>query len=114
MAAPKVTVKALADHVNADETADREFLGECIQEAADLVDDLITRNASRPVPDSIAKRAEKEAGADLYFQRRTRNGIALFGSGGDDLGGVEPVRVSRDPLVTARSILRPYLGAAVA
>lgn len=112
-AAPRVTTAELAAYVNTDPVEDREFLGECVQEAADLVQGLIDRTATLPVPTSVAKRAEKECGADLYFARRTRNGVALFGSG-DDLGGIEPVRVSRDPQVSARAILSDYLGPAVA
>lgn len=107
--APRVDAAELAAYVQSDVADDAEYLGKCVQEAADLVQDLITRNSTRPVPESVAERAELETAADLYHRRRSRNGIALFGSG-DDLGGTEAIRVSKDPKSTARAMLADYLG----
>jgi hypothetical protein len=107
--APLVAVEKLAAYVQVDAVEDAAYLAECVQEAADLVQDLITRNKTRPVPESVAERAELETGADLFHRRRSRNGVAVFGSG-DDLGGMEAVRVTRDPSATARAMLAAYLG----
>ena len=105
---PRVAAEKLAAYVNTDPADDAEFLGECVQEAADLVQDMISRDGARAVPESVATRAELETGADLFHRRRSRNGIAVFGSG-DDLGGTEAIRVSRDPKATARAMLAAYL-----
>lgn len=103
-----VTPAELATYVNTDATEDAAYLGECVQEAADLVQDLLARNQIRTPPESVAKRAELETAADLFHRRRSRNGVAIFGSG-DDLGGMEAIRVSKDPKATARAMLDGYL-----
>ncbi|WP_396190137.1 hypothetical protein [Flavobacterium sp.] len=56
------------------------------------------------VPQPVLDRAILEVGADLYYRKSTRNGIAQFDS-------IEPTpfRITRDPMASAYPILRPYL-----
>lgn len=83
------------------------FVADCQAEAAQLVTDLIAGVTG--VPPIIIKRAILETGAELYHRRQARLGIAQFGS--DDLA---PIRVARDPKLTARAILGDYLGPGIA
>lgn len=91
----------LATYVQAG-SADAAFVTSCLLEATTMVE---RRIAGRTVPVEIVDRATLEVGADLYYRRRTRNGVADFE--GDDM---QPFRVSRDPMVAAYPILAPYVG----
>ena len=90
---------ALAGHVGALED-DADYVQDCWDQSVALVDQ---RAGSDTVPDLILQRAYVEVGADLYWRRGVRNGIVgLQGDG-------SPMRISRDPMMTAESILRPFL-----
>lgn len=85
------------------------FVPECAAEAKELVARHI---GAVKVPDSVVARAELEVGADLYYRRDTRNGIAGFGGSGDT--PPQQTRIARDPLRAAYDILAPWLGPAIA
>ena len=95
----------LARHVGASR-AD-EHVTECLTEAQALIDHHIGK---RDIPKPVLERAIIECGADLFWRRQARNGIAAFESDGE-LGAV---RINRDPLLSVRALLAPYLGVGIA
>lgn len=100
MSAP--TLQDLATYVQAGET-NTEFVSSCLAEATELVDTAIQ---GATVPESVYKRAVLEVGADLYYRRENRSGIAVFGTAD---GGTIPLRTNRDPLAAARPLLQQYV-----
>ncbi|NNG20301.1 hypothetical protein HJ590_12100 [Naumannella sp. ID2617S] len=84
------------------------FVAECTAEA----DALVTQRVGQAtVPASVRARAVLEVGADLWYRKQTRNGIAGFGS---TETGIQPVRIARDPMAAAEPILRPWLTPGIA
>lgn len=102
-----LTAGQLATYVQASD-ADTEFVDSCLNEATTLVGRHVSK-ALRTVPEDIQDRATLEVGADLYYRRRTRNGVANF----DDTEGM-PLRISRDPMAAAYPLLAPYAGGGIA
>lgn len=100
---------ALADHVGASRLGvEREtYVHNCAAEALELVASIV---GGREVPNVIIRRAAVEAGADLFWRRQARNGIASFEAD----GAIETVRVGLDPTRAARAVLSPWLGMAIA
>lgn len=100
----------LAAYVSATSPAD-PYVVECEAQAEAIVAEALRPatpgGPERPVPPTLRARAVLEVGAELYARRGLRNGVATFGSADGDL---QPVRVSRDPMHLARSILAPYIG----
>lgn len=84
---------------------DTAFAAESATVAQTMVDDFIG-GASNPfgVPDEVVARAVLEVGADLYYRKASRNGVAT-------IEGVEPqmFRLNRDPMAAAYPLLRRYL-----
>lgn len=97
-----LTAASLAVYVQGDAANDNPFLTTCAAEATAMVTQRI---GTAEVPASILDRAGLEVAADLYYRRRTRNGVAEF-----DGMDMAPVRISRDPMAAAAAILAPYLG----
>ena len=94
-----MTVAKLNAYVDAiDDQID--YVTDCFNEAVQMVDDEI---AGRYVPDVILQRAIIEVGADLFFRKDAPNGISQFS---DNTGAT---RIARDPMLTARKILKRYL-----
>lgn len=96
----------LTEYVGAP-TKDAAFVVECETRATALIDQ---RLSGRVLPDAVKALAVLEVGADLYYRRSARNGIAAF----DSSETVNPVRIARDPMRAVDDILRPYLGPALA
>lgn len=96
----------LAQYVKAAER-DAAFVAQCEARAAALV---AQRVAGATVPAEILDLARLEVGADLFWRRSARNGVAGF----DGADTVQPVRIARDPMRAADDLLRPFLGIAVA
>ena len=85
------------------------FVQECATEAVDIIEHYTL--GTRGIPESVLIRAAIEVAADLYHRRTARNGIA----GLDDSElGASPMRINRDPMATARPILAPFIGPAIA
>lgn len=84
--------------------ADRTLVDDSEEEATEMVDGQIGTAAKDRVPASVRRRAILEVGADLYWRKASRNGVVNF-----DSGEMQPMRLARDPMLTATSILRPYL-----
>lgn len=107
MAADPEAVAALAAYVSVDKT--NTYVGECAAEAEAIVAKALhlEDGTERSTPPELRRRAVIEVGAELYARRGLRNGIATFGQAD---GGLQPVRVARDPMHLAREILAPYLG----
>ena len=84
------------------------YAATCLTEATQIVTDII--GSVSGVPALIRDRAILETGAELYHRRQARLGIAQLGTG-DDLA---PVRIARDPKLTAKAILSDYLGPGIA
>lgn len=84
---------------------DQEYAVRSKHEATELVHRFIG-GESNPfgVPTSSLERAVLEVGADLFYRRMARNGIASFE--GD---AIQPQRINRDPMSAAYPFLRPYL-----
>lgn len=99
----------LASHVGASRAGSGrdEYLKTCTEEAIELV---LKIAGEREVPKPIGERAVVEAGADLFWRQQARNGIATF----ESEGALETVRVGLDPTRSARAVLQPYLGVAIA
>ncbi|PZE84160.1 hypothetical protein [Curtobacterium sp. MCBD17_032] len=74
------------------------------EEATALVDERIGVTAYATVPPAVRRRAILEVGADLYWRKASRNGVVGF-EGAD----VAPIRLARDPMNTATSILSPWI-----
>lgn len=87
--------------------AGKEFVHECTEEAAALVQAHI---GAKNVPEVVARRAVIKTAANLYWQRGAQNGVAVFG----DADTLQTVRVGLDPMRDARAILNPFLGVAIA
>lgn len=76
--------------------------------AVETVDAAGATTWSNPhgVPQSLIDRAVLEVGADLYYRQAARNGIVSFGSG---VEATSVIRINRDPMTQAYSILGPFL-----
>lgn len=57
------------------------------------------------VPEPVLDRSTLEVGSELFHRRQAPNGISQFASP----DGGQAVRVARDPMVSARPILAPFL-----
>lgn len=84
--------------------ADKPFAEESAQVAQTMVNDFIGNGNPFEVPDEVVARAVLEVGADLYYRKASRNGVAT-------IQGVEPqlFRLNRDPMAAAYPLLRRYL-----
>lgn len=101
---PEPTTYTLREYVKA--PASDPYVDICAAEAQQVITDLLARAEVEEgtVPDIITARATREVGADLYFRRASRNGIATFGD-----AELAAVHINRDPTITAKTILRDYL-----
>jgi len=102
-----VTPQALATYVQTDYASETAYLTQCVEEAEEMISDHTT---GATVPPKTRRRAVMEVSADLYYRRKTRNGVADF----DGMENAAPVRVARDPMTAAYPILRPYVGPGIA
>jgi hypothetical protein len=85
--------------------ADAPFAQESGEVAQQMVNDFIGGEANPfQVPESVVARAVLEVGADLYYRKASRNGVATFGS-----VEPQPFRLNRDPMTAAYPLLRRYL-----
>lgn len=84
---------------------DADYARRSQAEAEDLVYPFIG-GKSNPygVPQTSIERAVLEVGADLFYRRLARNGIASF-----EGMEIQPVRLNRDPMSAAYPILRRHL-----
>jgi len=100
---PPVT---LAEYVQAVSDVDKRLAADSAEEAEALVDQRIGKTATerKTVPAAVRRRAILEVGSDLYYRKSSRSGVAGFES-----ADVQPIRLARDPMLTAAAILRPYL-----
>ena len=80
--------------------SDDTFVHQCYDEAHILVDKYI---GTLTVPAAIIARAKLEVGSELYHRRNAPNGISQF-AGFDGA----PMRVARDPMVSARPLIDAY------
>lgn len=81
-------------------SADDVFVHACYDEAHILVDKYV---GTLTVPAAIVARAKLECGSELYHRRNAPNGISQF-AGFDGA----PMRVARDPMVSARPLIDVY------
>lgn len=84
-----------------------DYVQQCVAEAIELVQQHV---GTVDVPEAILQRAVVECGADLYWRRQARSGVATF----DSEGALETVRIGLDPMRSARAVLAPYLGVPIA
>jgi hypothetical protein len=91
---------------------DEPFAQQCAAEAEIMVGNFVGATEKTPnpynVPDEVLGRAVLEVGADLYYRKASRNGIASFDTG---MPAPEPMRLNRDPMAAAFPILRPFMPA---
>lgn len=80
---------------------DAGFVSECVEEALALVGQVVGEHT---VPATIRDRAVIEAGSELFHRRQSPNGISQFAA--PDGGAL---RIARDPMNVARTILAPFL-----
>lgn len=76
--------------------------------AVEAIDNLI---GTGTVPPDVRIEAILRVGSSVYYRRTARNGIVSFGESG---GEVTPMRVSKDDLSEARTLLRNWLGMGIA
>lgn len=90
---------------------DAAYVADCELQATAMVEQFIADNGRTGVilPAVIKARAVLEVGAELYFRREARLGIA-----GLDTEAAAPVRISRDPMRAAYDLLTPYTKPALA
>ena len=101
----------LSAYVNAPDK-DADYVADCADQATAMVEQFMTDNGRTGVtlPPSIKARAVLEVGAELYYRRSARLGIAGLDSGGEG----QPLRITRDPMKAAYDLLRPYTKPAIA
>lgn len=78
------------------------YAASCWDQAVAMVDRYV---GTVVVDSSILDRAYLEVAAELYNRKGTKNGIRFDGS-----DGFESVRIVRDPMIAAYSILAPSVG----
>lgn len=81
-------------------STDDAFVQSCYNEAEILVTKYV---GTLTVPAAILARAKLECGSELYHRRNAPNGISQF-AGFDGA----PMRVARDPMVSARPLIDVY------
>lgn len=94
----------LATYVQATTAEDQQHAQQCAEEAQLLVARAVGEGNPHKVPAEIVSRCVLEVGADLYYRKRTRHGIASF-----DGIDAAPIRIARDPMSAARAILRNWI-----
>ena len=99
------TAAALATYVKAD-AGDSAYVADCWAEAVQLVADYV---GAVQLPAPVLDRAILEVGSELYHRRQAPNGVAQF----TGLDG-SPIRIARDPMVSAYPILARHLGPGIA
>lgn len=80
---------------------DADYIGECVAEALALVAQACGANV---VPAEIHDRAVIEAGSELFHRRQSPSGISQFAAPDGSA-----MRIARDPMNAARTILAPFL-----
>jgi hypothetical protein len=99
----------LESYVGAD-TSDSAYVEQCWGEALSLVSAYVgTVDPVQVIPAEILDRAALEVGSELYHRRQAPNGVSQFAS----FDGA-PIRVARDPMLSAYPLLQRYLGLGVA
>jgi hypothetical protein len=99
----------LESYVGAD-SSDSAYVEQCWAEALSLVSVYVgTITPVVAIPTEILDRAALEVGSELYHRRQAPNGVSQFAS----FDGA-PIRVARDPMLSAYPILQRYLGLGVA
>lgn len=93
---------------------DDAFIASCVAEASALVLNRIgsagveDADAEPPVegavPNAIYESAVISVGAELYNRRSAPSGISQFTSADGS-----PIRLARDPMTAAETVLRPFL-----
>ena len=90
----------LASYVGAD-VADNAYVTQCWNAAVVLVEEYV---GSAIVPDEVLERAFLEVGSELFHRRNAPNGVTQFAS----FDGTA-IRVARDPMIGAYSILAKWV-----
>lgn len=106
---PSPMAQTLAAYVQATDK-DAVYVADCEEQAAAMVGQFVQENLRTGVtlPAPIQARAELEVGAELFFRREARLGIA-----GLDTAEGAPVRIARDPMRAAYDLLTPYIKPAI-
>lgn len=99
----------LAQYVQAVAAEDVDHAESCSGEANTLVTNAIGEGNPYQVPEDVIARCVLEVGADLYYRKRTRHGIAAF-----DGIDVAPIRIARDPMTSAWPLLRQFIPVSLA
>lgn len=86
---------------------DEDYAATCKTEAAQMVSDFIGEGNPYGVPEPVVERAVLEVGADLFYRKTSRNGVAALDGGGMEAPQV--YRLNRDPMAAAYPLLRQYL-----
>lgn len=85
---------------------DEAYVKQCWESSVSLVDKRI---GSNDVPIAIRERAYLEVGSEFFHRRQAPNGVAQFAA----FDGA-PVRIARNPMVAADSVLAPFLPLGIA
>lgn len=95
------TWETLKEFLRVDGTADDDFIQTCFDDATELVNDYV---GDKFVPARKLELAIRRTGRDLYADRDAPQGVSQFSDANDT-----PIRVNRDPLTSAKPILRKYV-----
>lgn len=80
---------------------DRDYIASCVTEALALVGQVC---GTHTVDEAIRERAVIETGSELFHRRQAPNGISQFAAPDGSA-----MRVARDPMNVARTILAPFV-----
>ena len=95
-----VSVNELRTYINAP-AGDDEFLGQCLETAADLISEYLD---GAYVPEAVIKQAGLIAAGDIYQRRSSPQGLSQFAT----QDGM-PIRVPKDPLNGTYPLLQQYV-----
>lgn len=90
----------LKDFVSAGDETD-EFVTDCFDTAEALIAAFIGEHV---VPAVVRDRCVLNVGAELYHAKDAPNGVAQFSQYDN-----APIRIARDPLVSAYKLLTPFM-----
>lgn len=105
MSGPDPLLDRLETNVQAVTDTEKAACMDSLATARVMVDRVIA-SWDAQVPDEPRDQAVIEVASDLYFRRTARNGVMSVTD-----SELQPFRINRDPLASARPILRPWLPA---
>lgn len=95
------TWETLKAFLRIDGDNDDDFIITCFDDATEIVNDYV---GDKYVPERKLALAIRRTGRDLYADRDAPQGVSQFSDTNEN-----PIRVNRDPLTSAKPLLRKYV-----